>query len=222
MLSTQSRFAALYLTCILILPAPSIAFDSPLSDTAVREAYFLGQHHDEFFADFLQRYVVPLPLPETGPHIATVSFFTPFAVAAVYSNQQSGGYSAQQAQIDHAKQPEIVRVVVQIWLTDSYGPYIVRPTGSRSDALKGFAPRSSDFWREFRLRVIQRDQLLVPLNAKGEPSFRCGDDSGCLLSGATLTFDYPAAAFSQDTATVLVTPPEGDPVSVDFDLPSLR
>jgi hypothetical protein len=222
MLFFRYRLAALFATSTLLLSTPSTAFDSPLSDTAIREAYFLGQHHDEFFADFIQKYVVALPLPNSGPQIASVSLLTPYAVAAVYSNQQSGSYSAQQAQLDHDKQPEFVRVVVQIWLTESYGPYIVGPTGSRSDSPKGFTPRSPDFWREFRVRVIQKDQVLVPLNATGEPSFNCREDSSCLLSGATLTFDYPAAAFSQDTATVLVTPPEGDPVSVDFDLPSLR
>jgi hypothetical protein len=83
-------------------------------------------------------------------------------------------------------------------------------------------PRSPDFWREFRLRVFQKDQLLIPLNATGDPNFDCGEDSGCDLTGATLTFEYPAAAFTDDTATVLVTPPEGDPVSVDFDLTSFR
>ena len=222
MISIRSLLTFLIAASLAIFPSPSLAFDSPLSDTAVREAYFLGQHHDEFFASFLQKYVVALPLPEAGPHIASVSFFTPYAVAAIYSNQQSGIYSAQQAQLDHDKQPEVVRVVVQIWLTESYGPYIVHPTGSRSDSVKGFEPRSSDFWREFRVRVIQKDQLLVPSTAQGEPSFNCQEDSSCLLSGAMLSFDYPAAAFSQDTASVLVTPPEGAPISVDFDLPSLR
>ncbi len=222
MVPFRFRLSALLATSTLLLPTPSTAFDSPLSDTAIREAYFLGQHHDEFFTDFIQKYVVALPMPHSGPHIASVSLLTPYAVAAVYSNQQSGIYSAQQAQLDHDKQPEFVRVVVRIWLTESYGPYIVGQTGSRPDSPKGFTPRSPDFWREFRVRVLQKDQLLVPVNATGEPSFNCRDDSSCLLSGATLTFDYPAAGFSQDTAAVLVTPPEGDPVSVDFDLSSLR
>jgi hypothetical protein len=63
--------------------------------------------------------------------------------------------------------------------------------------------------------------LLIPTSANGHPYFRC-DDAGCILSGATLTFEYPAAAFTEDTASIQIDPPEGDPVAVDFDLTSFR
>jgi hypothetical protein len=43
-----------------------------------------------------------------------------------------------------------------------------------------------------------------------------------MLIGATLEFDFPADAFTSGTAAIQVTPPEGDPVSVDFDLTRLR
>ena len=222
MFLTQLRLFALSCAALLIFPFVSDAFDTPLSDTAVREAYFLGQHHDEVFTDFLQKYVVALPLPKNGPHIAAISLFTPYAVTALNSNQRSGSYSAQQAQADHGKQPEFVRIVVQIWFTASYGEYIIHPAGSRSGSTQGYEPRSPDFWRQFRLRVFQKDRLVIPLNAKGEPNFNCGDDSGCDLVGAMLTFEYPANSFTEDTITVLVTPPEGDLVSVDFDPTAIR
>ncbi len=219
---SPQRVAAAILASLLALPPCSLAFETPLSDTAIREAYFLGQHHDSIYGEFLQRYGVALPLPKNGPQIASVSFFTPYALTAIYSNQIAGSYSAQQAQIEHDKRPEFVHVVVQIWFTSSYGAYIVQPTNSRRDSVKGFVPRSPGFWRDFRVRVFQKDQLVIPLSAAGEPILSCGDESSCELSGATLTFEYPATAFTADTATVVVTPPEGDPVSVDFDLTSLR
>lgn len=221
MIPTRLRLIALTLASILVLASSSSAFDSPLSDTAVREAYFLGQHRDEVFAKFLQKYVTRLPQPKSGPHIASVSFFTPYALTAIYSSQQVSIYSAQQAQLDHQKQPELVRVVVQIWFTDSYGEYVVHPASSRSGSAKGFERRSYDFWRQFRVRVFQNDRFMVPVNAHGEPNVRCGDD-GCDLTGATLTFEYPADAFTESTAAVQIEPPEGDPVVVDFDLTSFR
>ena len=220
MIPTCLRLIAVALAFILVVVSTSSAFDSPLSDTAVREAYFLGQHHDQIFADFLQKYVVALPEPKNGPHIASISFFTPYAVAAIYSNQQSGSYSAQKAQLDHRKQSEFVRIVVQIWFTASYGEYIIHPADSRSNSPNGFEVRPYDFWRRFRVRVFQKEQFLVPVYANGEPSLMCLDD--CDLSGATLTFEYPADSFTADAVTVLVAPPEGDPVSVDFDPASLR
>ncbi|HTA57312.1 MAG TPA: hypothetical protein VK805_04115 [Candidatus Baltobacteraceae bacterium] len=215
------RLNAATLTSLLLLAPSSGAFDTPLSDTAVREAYFLGQHHDEVFADLLRKYAIALPEPKSGPYIASVSFYTPYALTALNSNQHPLSYSAQQAQLDHLKQPEIVRVVVQICFTASYGQFIVHPVGFRSNSPKGFEVRPYDFWRQFRVRVFQNDRFIVPRNAYGEPSLRCGDD-GCDVTGATLTFEYPADAFTENSATVETDPPEGDPVVVDFDLTSFR
>ncbi len=215
------RINALALALLLILAPSSSAFDTPLSDTAIREAYFLGQHHDEIFGDFLRKYTIALPEPKRGPHIASVSFFTPYALTALYSNQQPLSYSAQQAQLDHLKQPEIVRVIVEIWFTASYGGYIVHPVDSRSNSPKGVEVRPYDFWRQFRVRLFQNDRFMVPMIAHGEPSVRCGDE-GCDLTGATLTFEYPADAFTENTATIQIDPPEGDPVVVEFDLTSFR
>lgn len=222
MFSGRTRILALFCCSLLVAPFPACAFETPLSDTAVREAYFLGQHHDDIYSDFLHKYVLMLPIPNSGPHIASVALFTPYALTAIYSNQQSGPYSAQQAQLDHDKRPEVVRVVVQIWFTGSYGAYSTEPVGSGATATRGFRPRPPDFWRDFRVRVTQDDQLILPSNASGEPQWNCGPDAGCELSGATITFEYPASAFTAPSATVLVTPPEGDPVSVDFDLALLR
>ena len=41
------------------LPRPSSAMDTPLSEEAVRDAYFLGQHHDQTLTFFLAKYQVP-------------------------------------------------------------------------------------------------------------------------------------------------------------------
>jgi hypothetical protein len=215
------RLNALAFASILILAPSSSAYDSPLSDTAVREAYFLGQRRDDSLGKLLDKYVLYLQPPKTGPYIQSVSFLTPYVLTALNSSQQVSIYSAQQAQLDHLKNPEVVRITVQISLTDSYGPYIAAPTGPDSHSLKGIFMRPSDFWRDFRLRTFQKDELVIPTHADGKPIFRC-EDSGCILSGATLTFEYPAASFTDTSATIQVDPPEGDPVVVDFDLTSFR
>jgi hypothetical protein len=215
------RLNALALTSILILAPSSSAFDSPLSDTAVREAYFLGQRHDDSLGKLLDKYILYLQPPKTGPYIQSVSFLTPYVLTALNSSQHVNIYSAQQARLDHLKNPEVVRITAQISLTDSYGPYISTPTGPESHSPKGIIMRPSDFWRDFRLRVFQKDELVIPTHADGKPIFRC-EENGCILSGATLTFEYPAAAFTDSSATIQIDPPEGDPVVVDFDLTSFR
>ena len=136
MFSDFQRLFALLLSSCLILPFPLLAFETPLSDTAVREAYFLGQHHDEIFGEFVSRYSLSLPPPAKGPYIQSVSFFTPYVLAAINSSQHIGIYSAQQAQLDHDKSPEEVRVIVQILLTASYGEFLISPVSPLSRHLR--------------------------------------------------------------------------------------
>ena len=221
MTPARLRLNALALASILIFAPSSSAFDSPLSDTAVREAYFLGQRHVDSLGKLMDKYVLYMQPPKTGPYIQSVSFLTPYILTALYSSQQVSIYSAQQAQLDHLKTPEAVRITAQILLTDSYGPYAAASTGPDPHSLKGIFMRPSDFWRDFRFRVFQKEEMVIPTAAKGEPSYRC-EDTGCVLSGATLTFEYPAAAFTETSATIQIDPPEGDPVVVDFDLTAFR
>ncbi len=222
MLFTPVRPIASALAAALLLSPSSFAFDTPLSDQAVREAYFLGQRRDETFARFLDKYTTHLPPPKTGPHISSITFFTPFALAAQLSSQHSSGYSAQQAALDHRGQGETVKIVVQILLTDSYPAYIPRPTSSRSGSPTGYVLRPYDFWKTFQVQVFSDDKTLEPFSSSGEPDYICSENGGCTLIGATLQFEFLAESFASDSATIQVDPPEGDSVSVEFDLTRLR
>ncbi len=215
------RSLASILAAALLLTPCTFAFDTPLSDQAVREAYFLGQRHDETMAALLNKYTKILPAPKTGPDIASVTVFTPFALLVQQSSQQFN-YSAQQAALDHRDQPEFVRIIVQIQLTNSYAAYIVRPTGTRSGSPNGFVPRPYDFWKDFDVQVSSKDQKLKPFSSSGHPNLLCSDEGGCEVTGATLQFDFSVEDFPSGSATIDVNPPEGDPVSVDFDLDHLR
>ena len=210
------------LAAALLLSSSSFAFDNPLSDQAVREAYFLGQRRDESFASFMDKYTKHLAPPKTGPHIASITFFTPFALAAQRSSQHSSGYSAQQAALDHRGQTESVKIVVQIFLTDSYPAYIPRPTGSRSGSPTGYVLRPFDFWKDFNVQAFSEDHELRPFTSSGEPNYLCSEDGGCTLRGATIQVEFLAESFASDSATIQVIPPEGDPVSLGFNLTRLR
>ncbi len=222
MLCTRVRSMVPVLIAALLLTPSSFAFDTPLSDQAVRQAYFLGQRRDESLASFLDKYTKQLPPPKTGPHISAITFFTPFALVAQLSSEHSTGYSAQQAALDHRDQQETVKIIVHILLTDSYPAYIPRPTSSRSGSPTGFAPRPYNFWKDFQVQVFAGDKTLEPFSSSGQPDYTCSEYGGCTLIGATLRFEFPAEDFATDSATIDVNPPEGDPVSVDFDLTRLR
>jgi len=218
----RSRVLLVVLATLLLIPLDSFALDTPLSDTAVREAYFIGQRHDESLPKLLEKYTRHLPIPKTGPYIQSVTFLTPYAFVALNSSQHIGIYSAQQAQLDHKSQPEFVRITVEISLTPTYGPYIAPPLEAHSSTPNPVTVRSSEFWKDFRIRAFNKDDFVIPIASKGESTNFCSDRGECTLSGAIVTFDYPAGAFTNDTATIQIDPPEGDSVVVEFNLNSLR
>jgi hypothetical protein len=213
------RYSALFLAALLAFPVSSWAYDTPLSDTAIREAYFLGQRHDESVAKFLDKYTVSLAPPKIGPYISSVTFLTPFAQAVQLSDRHPSGYSAQQAQLDHKGVAETVKITVQIQLTATYGALIPVPQGSQST---GIALRPPDFWTDFQITVFDDDEKLAPQTPSGHPNYICSEYGGCTLTGATIDLVFPANAFHSDSATVQVDPPEGEQVVAKFNLASLR
>ena len=215
MLKFMRPCLALLAAALLLSPPPSFAYYTPMSEQAVREAYFLGQSHDGSYEAHLEKYTKFLPPPKTGPYISSVVFMTPFLLFAEYASRQVN-YSAPQAAIDYRNHgEEMVQIRVEIQLTASYGQFIT--TGSNS----GFLLRASDFWRDFQVHIFDGDEQISTSTSHGHANFSCGE-GGCILTGATLVFEFPAVAFTSDTAAIDVDPPEGDPVSVEFDLARLR
>jgi hypothetical protein len=222
MLRTPARSLASVLAVALLLTPSSFAFDTPLSDQAVREAYFLGQRHDGTFPSLLGKYIKFLAPPKSGPYISSVSFLTPFAQLVQLSDRHVGNYSAQQARLDHLGQEEFVEIIVEIQLTPSYGAFIASPTSPRSSSPLALIPRPHDFWRDFQVQIYEGDQPLLPSASHGHANYNCGHEGPCFLTGATLQFELPAGAFTSDSATIQVISPEGEPVSVEFNLASVR
>jgi len=206
---------------LTLLTSPALfAFNSPLSDEAIREAYFLGQRRDEKMTAFLDKYKQHLREPDRGPFVSSVEFLTPFALAVLQSKDRSTGYSAQQAAEEHRGVEENVVVNIEVLFTESYGALIPQPVSDRSGAPIGFAFRSSDFWRDIDVQVIVKDKVIKPTRFTGEPLYFCA--RGCALMGATMRLEIPARFVDSDLATMHVVPPEGPEVWVDFDLTGLR
>lgn len=206
-----------------LLAQPILAFQSPLSDESVREAYFLGQRHDNSFELLLDKYTHHLPAPRSGPYISSITFLTPFVMAARSSSSHAGNYSAQQATLDHRHVTEIVQIVVQIQLTESYGPSVgTVPANSRTGTGAGLIPRQGDFWKDFQVHIHSGEQAVLISASRGHAGYSCSEYGGCSLIGATLEFDLSATAFSSDSARITVDPPEGEQVTTEFDLTSLR
>jgi len=200
---------------------PVFAFQSPLSEEAVREAYFLGQRHDESVSRAIDKYVQYFPIPDYGPHITSVTYLTPFAQTVLASSNHSGNYSAQQAQLDHHGQPESVQIQVTIRFTSSYPALIPSASSSFGGSRSSLVPRPSDFWRDFLVGVFDGEKSLEAISQEGRPDYACNEFS-CFLTGATILLDFPAESFATQAVTVQIDPPEGDRLVTNLDLSALR
>jgi hypothetical protein len=219
---TAFRSCVSVLTATLLLSPSSIAFDTPLSDHAVREAYFLGQRRDEKTAEFLEKYRQHLSVPESGPWVSTVELFTPYAEAVELSRQRSSGYSAQDAAGDYHKNGDRVRVTVTIEFTNTYSELIQEKTGRRPGSPNGFSVRPADFWKDFSYRLFDGDDVVEPLETQGNATYRTVGD-GTTMTGAVIVLLYDAQKIdpSSDTA-VVVDIPDHQQVVAPFDLATLR
>jgi len=222
MLRSSARPIASVLVALMLVTPSSFAFDTPLSDEAVREAYFLGQRRDEKTAEFLDKYRRHLPVPESGPWVSTAELFTPYAEAVELSRQRSFGYSAQDAAQDYRKNGDRIRVTITIQFTNSYGAVIQEKPKPRSGSPNAFSLRTADFWKDFSYRLFDGDDLIEPIEMHGNAIYTASGDSSDMI-GAVIVLIYDAEKISSSSdAAVVIDLPGYPQVVVPFDLTTLR
>jgi hypothetical protein len=182
----------------LLVPELGFAYDHPLADEAVRDAYFLGQDLDRS-NDFLAQYTQSLPVPDNGPQVAEIELLTPYAQVVQVSRSHPMGYSAQQAAADYKKRGDSIQVRVKVLFTPTY-------TGA------------DDFWRGVSVGLVQKKhmaatgvsaQLLYASDADGDYSW---------VIGANVFVQFSVSGVEADSVDVEVIPPGGAGVRATFDL----
>jgi len=206
---------------LVLLAGECFAFETPLSDKTIREAYFLGQHHDASTQSALKPYIHVLPAPHSGPNISEIRLFTPYAQVIEASNAQSAGYSAQQATADYHAHADTIVVRFHIEFTPTYG--YIESSRDRADlaAEKGISLRTEDFWQAFNTGLSQNDQWIEPLSREGEPIYARSEDGGSMI-GAYIWLTFDAHDVSSDEAVAEIFTPDGQHVTSTFDLSTLR
>lgn len=208
------QVGSIALSLCVVAAQSAAAYEYPLGERSVREAYFLGRSTDgEKVAKFLGQYVRRFQLPVKGPYVAEIDFRTPYQQVVLRSWQNSIGYSAQQAQKDYSARPDVVVVRLFIYLTPTYPGFITRPSDSKGQSVE----RLEDFWREFRFRVAQ-EHSIEPKKLSGRPIYRRRGG----LGGAEVLLEFDAAQFASRMTQVQVTMPEGQTVEAEFDLDKLK
>ncbi len=199
----------------LFAAQPAVAYEYPLSPDAVRDAYFLGKANPSRRETFFSKYTVHFARPKTGPYVSLIRVITPYAYVAQRAARLQN-LRAPDAQQQFYGKPIALRVRVHIALTPSYGWQMRSSNG-------GIALRSPDFWRNFRVRLIQRGTTIQPIAARGMPDYSfAGEGSSSVLVGADINVQYNPANVRSAPATIVVQAPDGQQVAATVDLSKLR
>jgi hypothetical protein len=213
--SSSRAFAAVLAAALLLAPS-SFAFDTPLSDEAVREAYFLGQRNDESTLTFFSHYVRGLTVPDKGAYISEVEIYTPYAQIIEHSRRLSGAYSAQQAALDYRHSHDRLFVRVRINFTATYGALELYRSAKGDRELSGREEPLPDFYRDFRVGLSQRspqsreDQWIEPLRIILQPSYVQNSNHYPFIPEDLRFFSYAPAAedsfFAYSSANGFICP----------------
>ena len=182
-------------------PQFALAYDHPLSNEAVREAYSVGQDV-KIVNKFLSQYFRGLPVPQSGPHVAEIELSTPYAQVVEISALHSVGYSGMRAAEDYLKRGDYMAVRVKVLFTPSY------------------TNQGNDFWRGVSVGLIQKKNHMAPTSIDGQLIYS-GDGGGTVI-GADVFARFSVVGVKSDSLQVEVAPPQGPAVYAIFDLNSLR
>ena len=223
MLNNFSRSFTSFLILTSFVPWPTCAYDTELSDTAIREAYFLGQRNDEKTRAFFLPYTRHLPIPKQGPNISEIRLLTPLAQVIQISSLTTSGYSAQQARLDYQSRGDTLLLVIHIEFTPTYGEIEAEHSARNASEAKGIILRSDDFWQSFRYGIRQKADWIDPRSIRGECEYGNSNSFGSGgLVGAWVYVEYDARNVTSDDVDVSVFTPADDELRTTFELAKLR
>jgi hypothetical protein len=209
------------LTCIplvtaLAIAVPALAFEYPLSDTAIREAFLTGNANNDRTTELFLKYAHHLPAPDNGPYVATISLLTPYEQIAERGATVTN-YHAQEAERDFLGKPIPFLVRVQIVFTPTYPEYPV-PGPDGAESLLQPLP---DYQHDFKIEVNQ-DKTISP---RATRAYITSSDASYNIwgrSGLVIEQEYDPEKINSSELTVEVRAPADQDVVTTFDMAQIQ
>jgi len=215
--AARSGLVVLFGTCVavLIIALPALAYQYPLSSSDIRNAYLLGYAKDLSTTNFFAPYARQFPMPESGPHIATISLKTPYG-QLVELGESALNADVQGAEEEYASRKLPFLVQVGVDLTATY------PGTPDSDTAAPGVPLP-DFQRDFPARLVQDGQEIAVQSTQVYLLYSDTYVNTYGVSGAIIEFRYdPEKIDPDDEVTFEVHTPDGQDIETTFDLGRLR
>lgn len=181
-----------------VLAFPMQAYDSPLSPSDIREAYFVA--HQPNVADILGRYMHALPELSVGKEFVTrVRLETPF-FQVVDRVSRNPNYSAQDATKDFYGKPMTFHIYLEVcYQIEAPLPHAVK------------------------IAVMQNDKEILPKTDERSGFFPATDPythSPNLGEKITLAFD--PVQFDSSTLTIRIDTPDDQHAKTEFEMQNIR
>src|SRR5882724_4040257 len=195
-LSLSARTATATLL-ILVLVAPIRAYDAQLSESTIRDAYFLGIRQGGLPTGFLAKYAHSIPDLKEGTCTSEARLETPFLQVADYASKVLN-YSAQ----DAVKQFRDKSLPFRIHLDFCYHQN---------------APLNA-----IHVKIVQNKKQLLPSSTANSPYCE-PTDYGCLPpNGERIELEFEPGSITSSNLAILIDTPDGQHAQVDFALFTIR
>jgi hypothetical protein len=195
---------------------PALAFEYPLSGTAIRSAFLTGNENNDRTVEFFLKYAHSLPAPASGPHVAIISLRTPFE-QVVERGATVTDYHAQEAEQEFLGKPLPFLVRVQIDFTPTYPTYPATGPGGAHSLLEPLP----DVARDFKIEVVQ-DKTISPRATRMYLAYSDASYNIFGTSGVVIEQEYDPEQIEPSDVTVKVHTPDGQDVETTFDLGHLQ
>ncbi len=180
------------------LAIPACAYDIPLTESSIRDAYFLGTRQNGMSPDFLAKYTHEIPKLTLGRFHSFASMETPFTQVALLSSKKLN-YSAQDAVKEFLGKPLLFRLHLEVC-------YMLN---APADGLA--------------VRIIQNKKELLPDTSERSLFFPASDEySSPPPIGETMEFEFRADKIDSSTLSIIIDTPDGQHAQLDLDLSSVR
>jgi hypothetical protein len=181
----------------LSLGIPVSAYDVPLTENAIRDAYFLGTRLGGRNLDFLAGYARSVADLKQGNCTSQARLETPFLQVAEYSGK-APNYSAQRAVKDFSGKPLSFRIYLNV-------------------CYRQHAPANA-----VTVKIMQNKKELVPNSLESSPYSESTEFGFLPPNGEQIVLEFTAAKIDSSDLTVLMDTSDGQHGETKFDLQTLR
>jgi hypothetical protein len=194
------RYLVLALVIAAVVAVPVLAYDYPLTSTAIRDAYFLGTGPKGTDPDFYSGYWLNLDMPKKRERTSEIILETPFLHVAEHS-RETANYTDQDAIKEFLGKPMSFRAYIDVY----------------------FDPPGSGNPKPVVVKMTQRDKEITPRSISRWPLSRFRDENtGDVSVGERIWLTCDADQIHDSDLVFEIDAPDGEHTEATFGLSTIR